>query len=117
MKNQQIGTFLFLWLPFLFWVGCSSQDLPQCQRNQDCAEGQLCVQNRCAVLLPDTRPEVRPPTTEPLKDGIRDEGQPCDPRELAWHYDRCQPGFHCAPLGQVAPSNSSAATSLELDGA
>ncbi|TNE46057.1 MAG: hypothetical protein EP343_25155 [Deltaproteobacteria bacterium] len=113
MKHYRIQTFFVLWSLFLVGLGCSNPELPQCQRNQDCADSQLCVQSRCAVLLP----EVRPPAIEPLKSGIRDEGQPCDPRELAWHHDRCKPGFHCAPLGQIEPSASSAATSLELDGA
>lgn len=116
MKHPSIGRIL-VWLGFLSLVGCSSAQAPMCQTDQDCGAGQLCVQRRCAALLPETRPEVRPPPVEPNKDGIRDNGQSCDPRAQAWHHDRCKPGFHCAQLGQLAPSTNSVSSSLELDGA
>ena len=49
-------------------------------------------------IQPEVIKEAEPP-------GIRAEGEPCDPRPLAWPVDRCVDGFACAQIRDVTPSS------------
>lgn len=58
--------------------------------------------------LPEASPEDNPDRLpEGTEVGLREQGQSCDPRALAWPWDRCKPGLGCAEIGQTSPSSGS----------
>ncbi|MCB9643942.1 MAG: hypothetical protein H6728_12775 [Myxococcales bacterium] len=106
-----------------------------CQNDQQCTGERICLYGKCvdasekpkeastAEPKPEATVEVTPESTpeagpeEALKEtspeivaeaeppGLRKEGQTCDPRRLAWWYDRCAPGLDCAETRQTTPED------------
>lgn len=55
---------------------------------------------------PESQAEAQPEAiVEAEPPAIRKEGQTCDPRRLAWWYDRCGTGLACAELRQTSPED------------
>jgi len=113
----------FLLLTF-YTAGCASQKA-ECYINDECAATHLCLYRKCVPRRAQSTTDAGNPSekgiafekTPPPAKGLRQKGQSCDPRALAWARDRCAPGLTCATLGERAPSASNASSVLDLNGA